>query len=123
MNETLEQIVKILKELAVNIDSGKFSYVETSKKLAGLAVALENYLNEGDKMVHEKIISIEEKLSFLIFMQAKNVKMGSPNGPDAMISGEALFKQWREAKIKAKNHAANLKPLPSEEEGGDAAPV
>lgn len=116
MRKIIEETVKILKELAVDIHQSKVSAPDAETRIIRLALALEA---ENAKNVRLN----EEKLDFLIFMQSKRTKS---SGKEVILSGDVLFEQWRQATAnakqvdekkaeKAKEVPKNLKPIPSEE--------
>lgn len=96
-----------MRELAVCIDTQKMNPIETRDQVIAITLLLEEVLTLSDQMSLENITLMHEKLEFLIFMQAKNVKIGNTT---QLIEGEKLFKQWRESK----ETASKMKPVPEE---------
>lgn len=92
MRKIIEETVKILKELAVDIHQSKVSAPDAETRIIRLALALEA---ENAKNVRLN----EEKLDFLIFMQSKRTKSA---GKEVILSGDVLFEQWRQATANAK---------------------
>lgn len=108
MRKTIENIIKAMRALAVCVDTQKMNPVETRDQVIAITLLLEEVLSLSDAMSLENITLMHEKIEFLIFMQAKNVKVGETT---QLIEGEKLFTQWREAK----ETASKMKPVPSEE--------
>lgn len=115
MRKIIDETVKILKELAVDIHKGTTA-IDAGNRVIRLALAL-----EAENAKHERIA--EEKLDFLIFMQSKRT---TSSGKEVVISGDVLFQQWRNAnesvkqvkakqEEKAKEVAKDLKPIPNEQ--------
>ncbi len=110
MRKTFEEIIKILKDLAIDIHNSKISLLDAQSQITGLVLALEKYLATHDS-------TLEEKLDFLIFMASKRVTTGNQQfSREVVIPGEQLFKQWKDATAKAdeKNRNFKPKPLPNE---------
>lgn len=113
MRKLLEEIARVLREIAVEIHRENLSAVETERRLASLAVAVQKWADNAER-------TTEEKLDFLIFMSSKTVGDGA-----VVLSGEQMFKEWKAAVEKAK-HAEeqqalkkqkkiiNPKPIPNE---------
>lgn len=107
MRKTIESVIKALRELAVCIDTGKMNPIETRDQVIAITLLLDEVLTLNDQMSLENITLMHEKIEFLIFMCAKNVKIGNTV---QLIEGEKLFKQWRDAK----ETANKMKPVPEE---------
>lgn len=112
MRKLLEEIARVLREIAVEIHREQLSAVDTEKRLASLAIAVQRWAENADR-------TTEEKLDFLIFMSSKRTKSA---GKEIIISGEQMFNEWKNAVKKAKEaeekaaKKANqpLKPIPNE---------
>lgn len=108
MRKTIDKIIKAMQVFAVCVDQKKMTMDEIRDKIIAITLLLEECQSLSDDMSLENITVMHEKLEFLIFMQAKNVKVMNTV---QLIEGEMLFKQWRDAKATAEK----MKPVPNEE--------